>query len=640
MQFKNPEILYALILLLIPVIVHLFQLRRFKKVPFTNVEFLKTVTKQTRKSQKLKKWLVLLTRMFLFACIILAFAQPFTSENNGLLTESETVIYLDNSYSMQAKGERGELLKRAVQDLLDQAEDDDKISMFTNESEYRNVSIRSIQNELVELDYTGKQLDYDAVVLKGRQMFSKSNNSRKNLVLISDFQQNRAFSKSMSDSTIITQFVQLRPVSQYNVSLDSVYIGNMNSNNMELKVVLNQSNGSTENIPISLYNGDVLMAKTALDNQSNSTATFTIPNDKVLNGQLRIDDSQLQFDNKLFFNINIREKTKVLSINESPDEYLKRVFNDREFTYNSVSFDQLNFNEINEQNLIILNELKSIPTALTNALSAFVKSDSYILIIPSINGDINTYNQLLREVSNVLFASATDEEKRITKINYSHPLYTDVFDQEITNFQYPKVNARFQTNPTSGAVLEYEDGAPFFIQSNRAFIFTSALNEKNSNMINSPLIVPTLYKVGRQSFKVPDLYYIIGNDNSFDVNTLMNQDDILKLRIDGLEFIPQQRTFPKKVTVEIADELTQAGIYQVVNSGEVLENVSFNHDREESQLSYYDLETQFGVNATDSVKKALESIKSTTEINALWKWFVIFALIFLIVEMLILKFLR
>ncbi|MFN3968968.1 BatA domain-containing protein, partial [Flavobacterium sp.] len=41
MQFKHPEILYFLFLLVIPILVHLFQLRRFKKEYFTNVQFLK-----------------------------------------------------------------------------------------------------------------------------------------------------------------------------------------------------------------------------------------------------------------------------------------------------------------------------------------------------------------------------------------------------------------------------------------------------------------------------------------------------------------------------------------------------------------------------------------------------------------------
>ncbi|MGK0323583.1 MAG: hypothetical protein ACJAR4_001625, partial [Psychroserpens sp.] len=57
MQFKHPELLYALLLLIIPIIVHLFQLRKFKSVAFTNVQFLKELTIQTRKSSQIKKWL-------------------------------------------------------------------------------------------------------------------------------------------------------------------------------------------------------------------------------------------------------------------------------------------------------------------------------------------------------------------------------------------------------------------------------------------------------------------------------------------------------------------------------------------------------------------------------------------------------
>ena len=77
MNFKHPEILYFLFLLVIPILVHLFQLRRFKKEYFTNVQFLKELSVQTRKSAKLKKWLLLLTRLLLLALLILAFAQPY-----------------------------------------------------------------------------------------------------------------------------------------------------------------------------------------------------------------------------------------------------------------------------------------------------------------------------------------------------------------------------------------------------------------------------------------------------------------------------------------------------------------------------------------------------------------------------------
>src|SRR5690606_14379538 len=119
MLFKHPELLYGLFLLVIPVLVHLFQLRRFRREQFTNVKFLKKAVLQTRKSSRIKKWLVLLLRLLLFASLIIAFAQPYIPFSETALNVKETVIYLDNSYSMQAKGRAGNLLKRSIQDLLE-----------------------------------------------------------------------------------------------------------------------------------------------------------------------------------------------------------------------------------------------------------------------------------------------------------------------------------------------------------------------------------------------------------------------------------------------------------------------------------------------------------------------------------------
>src|SRR5690606_5048852 len=127
MQFKNPEILYALLLLIIPIIVHLFQFRRFEKVAFTNVQFLKNITLQTRKSSQIKKWLTLLTRLLLLACIMIAFAQPYQANINSFTTKNETVIYLDNSFSMQAKGDNGTLLNTAVQDLIEHVDENETL---------------------------------------------------------------------------------------------------------------------------------------------------------------------------------------------------------------------------------------------------------------------------------------------------------------------------------------------------------------------------------------------------------------------------------------------------------------------------------------------------------------------------------
>ena len=135
MQFKNPEILWALLLLIIPILIHLLQLRRFKKTAFTNVKMLQKVVSESRKSRSLKKWLLLATRLLLFAFLIMAFTQPYFAKSTAFVTK-DTVIYLDNSFSMQAKKESVTLLESAVQDLLKSAPNDKNIHLFTNNANF------------------------------------------------------------------------------------------------------------------------------------------------------------------------------------------------------------------------------------------------------------------------------------------------------------------------------------------------------------------------------------------------------------------------------------------------------------------------------------------------------------------------
>src|SRR6187431_2849652 len=166
MQFKHPEILYFLFLLVIPILVHLFQLRRFKKEYFTNVQFLKELSVQTRKSSTIKKWLLLITRLLLLACLISAFAQPFFTAKESLKATNEMYIILDNSYSMQAKGKKGELLKRAVQDLLEHTPETQNFSLITNSETYWNTDIKSIQKDLQDLKYSATPFRLDNLIAK------------------------------------------------------------------------------------------------------------------------------------------------------------------------------------------------------------------------------------------------------------------------------------------------------------------------------------------------------------------------------------------------------------------------------------------------------------------------------------------
>lgn len=641
MQFKNPEILYALFLLLIPIIVHLFQLRKFQKVAFTNVAFLKEAILQTRKSSQIKKWLILCTRLLLLACIVLAFAQPFTSKTNTFNTKKETVIYLDNSFSMQAKGREGELFIRAIQDLISNIPENDNITLLTNDSEYRNTTIKNIKNDLLQLGYSSNTLSLEAALLKSNTFLSKEKATTKNIVFISDFQQNKDSFNPKTDSLINLHFVKLTPVSENNIAIDSAYISENNRNTLELRVILKNSGTPVENLPVSLFNFDKLIAKTSVALNKKAETSFSLPKGEPINGKITIEDSNLIFDNTLFFNINKSSNINVLVINSEDDSFLKRIYTDDEFNYTTTALNQLNYNIINEQRLIVLNELDAIPNALSMALKAFTDQGGTLIIIPSNKIDNASYNLLLNKYNSNFNAFFTTE-KQVTKINYSHPLYSNgVFEKQVSNFQYPKVNSFYNvTFNNASAILQFEDGKPFLYQNKNVFVFVSSLNADNSNFKNSPLIVPTLYNIGRYSFKNPPIYFNIGKENSFDVETQLQQDAVLTLANNNQSIIPKQQYFNNKVIITTSEMPSIASIYTVKNKNESIKNVSYNYNRNESNLVYRNLLTSKNITVGNSINEIFDTIKSDTKVNALWKWFVIFALALLIIEMLILKYFK
>ncbi|WP_420573900.1 vWA domain-containing protein [Kordia sp.] len=641
MQFKHPEVLYALFLLLIPILVHLFQLRRFEKTAFTNVKFLQNVILQTRKSSQLKKWLILCTRLLAMAGLVFAFAQPYFANRDIVKTEKETVIYLDNSFSMQSKGEKGALLKRAVQELLNTVPEDEEVSIFTNTETYKNTTIKSIRNELLQLEYSHQQEAIPSVILKGRKLFSKQNNSVKNLILISDFQQNEQLSVR-NDSTFTTSYVQLKPANANNIALDSLYISAQDASAVTISVVLKNSGVPVQDVPVSLYDGGSLIAKSSvnLDTQNSSEVSFSIPSNKVIQGEIRIDDNSLQFDNTLFFNINSPQKINVLAVNETDDDFLKKLYTNDEFNLTSTPLNQLNYNAIATQQLIILNELKSIPNPLLTALRSFKQNGGSLVIIPAKESDLTSYNTLLQannfgrfqEVANVT-------EKKITKINFSHPLFTNVFEKKVTNFQYPKVNHYFSINGNA-AVLALENNLPFLLSTNETYLFTAAINNENSNFKNSPLIVPILYNIGKNSLRLTNLYYTLGKENTFDVQTSLGQDAVLTIAKAEEEFIPLQQTANNKVRLTTDEFPSKAGIYSIKNQNTELQKISYNFNRKESTLQYHNLANIYPNQTHTTVSQFFEDLKNEQSVASLWKWFIIFALLFLGIEILILKFVK
>ncbi|WP_324719073.1 BatA domain-containing protein [Salinimicrobium sp. HB62] len=641
MYFKHPELLYALFLLLIPILVHLFQLRKFRTTEFTNVKFLQKAVSQTRKSSRLKKFLILCTRLLMLACIVLAFAQPYFPPTSGEIKEMETVIYLDDSYSMQARGKNGILLRRSIQDLLVNIPQEETVSLFTNNEEYREVKIEDLREKLQDKNFSSKELSRRAVELKAQNLFKGSPNTQKNFIAISDFQH---FNDSLDNLTgeVETHLVHLLPENQNNISVDSAWVSNKSIDEVVLSVALSGTGELREEISVGLYEGQKMLARktVALEEDLKEVTTFSLKPSAIPYGRIEVEDNGLQFDNRLYFSINENSPVKVVFLGDSEADYLERIYSAPDFELNIFSENNLDYNLLSQANLVVLNQLKNLPVALVNTLEQLQEEQVFLVIIPSTEADTQKYNLLFRSLGLPLFGAANEEEMLVTDIIFEHPLYRDVFSETIRNFEYPRVQRSFPVNAVNSSILKYQNGLPFLYEQDNVFVFTSSLNRENSNFRNAPLIVPTFYNIGNMAVSMPQLYHLLGRTQRISIQANLQKDEILKLSSGETPFIPQQQSFQNKVELVLEDLPAAPGHYDVLQESTSLRTLSFNISRTENDPIKDQLEEREGVTVHSSIPQVFSEIKSANEVESLWKWFVIFTLFFLLTEMLILKFLK
>ncbi|WP_338647993.1 BatA domain-containing protein [Flavobacterium sp. KS-LB2] len=642
MHFKHPEILYFLFLLIVPILVHLFQLRRFKKEYFTNVRFLKALSIQTRKSSKIKKWLLLASRLLLLTFIIIAFAQPFFESKDSKNASNELYVILDNSFSMQAKGKKGELLKRAVQELLEETPENVNFSLLTNSENYWNTDIKSVRGALQNLKYSATPFQLDNIMAKIKAHKSAF---KKDIVIITDAVGLDEKQLKNTDATDSPLFIIPKAEQKNNVSIDSVFINKTLENFYEISVKISGYGDDFKPIPISLYNENKLIAKTivTLDTKKKNL-NFTIPK-QAFHGYFSIVDNGLTYDNTLYFSISKAKKTNIISIGEpSKSNFLSRIYTSEEFNFSNYTLSALDYNKLEEQDAIVLNELDEIPQALATTLKSFVEKDGNLIVIPSAISSIPNMNSFVSNFGKLTFNSLENREKLITKINFNHPIFNSVFENKVTNFQYPKTKSSFVLSSSSPAALSYEDQSDFLTSIANSIstvsVFAAPINIENSNFQQSPLIVPTFYKMAMVNQNNGVNALIIGNNNPHLAAVSLNKDAILTVKGLDEQFIPIQQILNNKVKMTFNDYPEQAGNFSIYNKKEWIENISFNYNRTESDLASANENILSDYKTIESISSLFDTLQTDRTDNQIWKWFVIFALLFMITEMAIIRFVK
>ena len=643
MQFKNPAALYFLALLIIPIIVHLFQLQKFVKIPFTNVAFLKELQQQTRKSSRIKKWLILASRLLLFTALIFAFAQPYFSDKD-ITKKQHNFIYLDNSLSTNTTGEKGNLLKVAAQEIIENTSTKTAYSLLTNTDFYKNISNEELKKVLLEIENSSKKLSFETVLLKMSQEKKAATTTLHKSILISDYQ--NIYKNQFTNVTPAFTAIQVQPSVKYNLSIDSVFINNKNSTNFTVNILVKNQGVKKDNVPVALFNGTTLISKQSftIEKDSEKYIEFTVQNTPSFLGKIAINfKDTFSYDNTYFFTLNNTDKTNVLAIGKDAN-FLSKIYTKNEFNFTATPLQNINYNTLQNQQLIILNELEEIPEILLNSLLDFVKNNGSIVIIPNKNIAINSYNTLLKKLNLGSILPVKKDTLKITAINYTHPIFKDVFSKKVTNFQYPTVQSHYPISGITSKIVSFENNSPFISQlaNSKIYYVSAALNKANSNFLNSPLIVPVFYNFGKMSFQYPKLAYRIYEENTIEIATEIGKDEILAIANTEDSFIPLQQTYQNKVLITTKEAPLKAGFYKVLKKATPIKDLAFNYAKEESNLNFLDInllkDSNKNITIGASIKEVFNDIQKNNEVQWLWKWFLVLAIVSLFLEILILKF--
>lgn len=657
MQFLYPAFLWALTGLSIPIIIHLFYFRRYKKVYFSNLRFLREVKEETSARNRLRNLLILLARLLTMAFIIFAFAQPFIPTRDSVKAGIRNVsLFVDNSFSMQSFGQDLSLFDKAKQqarEVIMGYGQEDRFQILGHElSPAQNLWIDREEAllRLEEMEYTPAVVPLSIITNRQKQGFARENGVPVSW-LISDFQSSITDINEF-DTSYTTHLLSLKSVQEKNIAIDSAWFESpvqmLNQTSALLFSIHNYTPEDADNIRVSV----------SVDGQDRPEGSIDISGGQVLidtskitvltsgwhEVAIRISDFPVTFDDTYYLTFFVNQHLKILNIhNGSPAPSISALFsNPRDFIYDLALANNVQYAALPEYDLIILQELPSVSSGLAASLKTYVQDGGKVLFFPSVSGSLDQYNAFLRTMQAKEFQAYSNNERIGGQINTEAFIYNDVFSRVRPNMRLPKVTGSYTLagSGTRGqSLISFRDGGDlitFYTSGKGAFaVVTAPLDPSISELSGQPeVFIPLLYKMAIYTSDTRQIAYTIGKENlvSLDKSGLVADKE---MSITGpATFIPGISMMGSKVLLDVQGQINESGFYQVKQNGELIASLAYNYDRKESDLAITHsdqlptgdhVELYTDADNTDFT----QLIKETQQGKQLWKWCIILALIFI-----------
>lgn len=658
-------------LLSVPVIIHLFYFRRYKKVLFTQVRFLKELVEETAHRNKLRNLLILFCRLIALAALILAFAQPFLPDGEGATgRQKAVVVFIDNSHSMNGQSDQGSLFAKAkalATGIVEAHGEYDKIAILSHELGGRQNRFLSREDALTaieEIRETAIVSSLTKVCNRIQPLFSRMEGYKPEVYLISDFQSTISdLTPDQLDTSISYHLLPVQSLAESNVSIDSAWFvqpvvvpGQINNIAFTLT---NHGDSEIDQLRVSYsLNGQEFphgSVDIAPGKQLTDTIRVKIPNTGEQQIAIRIKDYPITFDDEYFLSARVDEAFGVQLIYEKtpPKNLDLAVSSIPYFSPALSSAGALDYGKFSSNKLIVLTGLSEISSGLGSELEKVLQAGTNVLLFPAPELKPVAYEGFCRQLGIPTPGPWENLRKEVGKIDLEGEVFSDVFINPKANIKLPVSTGQYQLSQGAAfeTIMSYRDGSPFLvkylIQKGNLYVFACPWGEEYSNLARSPeVLLPFLFKAAVSNQGRIRHAYTIGRDLSVAWTPRpdwVNPESGL-IMTGPEEFVPSLRPQGREWQVDVYEQVRKPGIYNLSDRKDLLASFAFNEDRMESDPSFLtaaQLKEKLGdrVNIIESGDSASLAgvLKANMDKKSYWWILVLVSVIFLFLESLLIR---
>lgn len=625
-MWGRPDILWGLLALAIPVALHLLQLRRFKRIPFSNVAFLKDVQKETQSRHRLRNLLILLARMLAFAALVLAFADPIRlpSETSTASARQAVSIYLDTSPSMMASGELGPLIQEAKQKataLVEGFQETDKFHVFTSEFSGQDQRFLT-QTEALER-IAGAQLsnhapDLQAVIQRSLDQFRRADGATPRAFWVTDLQKSShdLAATASPDTSVAWHVLPVVANAVPNVWIDSVWFNApLALSDQPAAVHVRIAHDATEGV-------DGLPLTLSVDGVSEALGSFNLvpglPTDTVLRFthgapgphrlKVSLEDAPVRFDDVHYLGYDVESAVEVFhwtdpnspfrTASQSVDQAL-------ESARPSVTLDRgdalPSSQNLARYDLVLADALTRPSAGELSLLNEFVDGGGTVLIVPDSAGQGTS--PLFTALGLKSPRGWYSESGQVDDVRWMHPLYQGVFRSVPSRVDWPTYDRILDRSlsSTEETLISASNGMAYLSlirgTQSRGDVYVLATPLETGNLTRHGLFVPTLLRIAESARQTQGRRLLLGRDQAL---TLAIQRDSTAARDGEIHWsiqraslesganaspvVPEVRTTPDGTRLGWGSALSEPGAYTVTRNGQPVATFGLNHRPQESQL--------------------------------------------------------